>query len=500
MKIELGQHQRALKPDNLLIFGVLAKKNDFESEEVLKSLNKDFKDNLLKLAKEEGFKGEFGQNLYFSAINKESIQKIGLLGLGESKNISIDQLRKSGAEALKLAEGKKCHKFYYFVPKNLPIPLFDTIQALTEGFLLSSYRFDKYLSKDKPIAYVKEIEILLSESPSKDKKQAINRAQIISNAVFLARDLINEGPMTCNPDKMAKEATVISKETGLLLEILDENKLKKEKMNLLLAVGQASKETSSPKLIRLSYEPKNFKKTIILVGKGVTFDSGGLNIKPAEGMLDMKVDMSGAASVLATMKALANLKPKVKVVGYMPCVENGIGPLAYHQGDLIISKKGLSVEITNTDAEGRLIMADTFTLAIKKDKPQILIDIATLTGACMIALGRNTAGIFSNDYDLCKDLINLGKAQGEAFWQLPLSEDLQENLKSTQADIKNSGDRYGGAITAALFLKAFVEDGISWAHLDIAGPATNTKNTGYQTVGGAGFGIRTLVDYIMGLN
>jgi leucyl aminopeptidase len=250
----------------------------------------------------------------------------------------------------------------------------------------------------------------------------------------------------------------------------------------------------------MAYRPKKKAKHHIgLVGKGVTFDSGGLDIKPAEGMLDMKVDMSGAAAVLGTMLTIAKLKPDVAVTGYMPCVENGISAESYHPGDVIKSRKGLTVEIFNTDAEGRLILADALDYAQTRDKPDTIIDLATLTGAVIVALGPYTAGLMSNNDKLAEQLREIGTKAGEDFWRLPLNDELFEALKSPIADMKNAGSRMGGSITGALFLKKFVDERVHWAHLDIAGPATMEKEHPYLAKGGTGFGVRTLVDYICGI-
>ena len=302
-----------------------------------------------------------------------------------------------------------------------------------------------------------------------------------------------------NPGKFAEIAEQTAKNCGLSISILDEKALKKERMNLMLAVASAASSASPPKLIRLAYKPKKAsKRTIVIIGKGVTFDSGGLDIKTADGMLDMKVDMSGAAAVLGIMRALSQLAPAVNIIGYMGCVENGVGPHAYHPGDIIISRKGLSVEINNTDAEGRLVLADIFSYAQEHDKPDTIIDLATLTGACVIALGPKTAGIFSNDDALSEAIYLHGKNAGESFWRLPILEELKDGLRSPIADMKNCGERQGGSITAAIFLKEFIDDNIKWAHLDIAGPATTNKAHAYNSLGGVGFGVRTIVDYVMG--
>ncbi len=471
----------------------------FEVGEVIKELDKQISGHLVASAADEGFTADEGQIYVTSTLGNAKARSMGILGLGLAHEQGVDLFRRAGGESFNLAQKKRAKKLSLAIPEKTTVPLFDVVQALTEGIQLASYQFDRYQTKDKKISPLKEIEIHLPTSPTMEQKRGISRAEIITKGVFIARDLINEGPFVLNPVKFADHAKKISEDSGLTLEILDEKQLKKEKMALMLAVARAALEACPPRLIKLHYKPKKpSKRKVVLVGKGVTFDSGGLDLKPADGMLDMKVDMSGAAAVLGTMYAIGRLLPRVEVLGYMACVENGVGPHAYHPGDILISRKGTTVEINNTDAEGRLVLADTFTYAIDHDKPDTIIDIATLTGACMVALGAKTAGIFANDDALFEAISNSGKHVGEAYWRLPLNPALKEALKSPLADMKNCGDRYGGAITAALFLEHFVDKGIKWAHLDIAGPATNNKPHAYLGMGGVGFGVRTLVDYIMG--
>ena len=339
------------------------------------------------------------------------------------------------------------------------------------------------------------VELLQQSAPL--AKAAVTRGQAIAEGVALARDLVNECPSALTPAQFATEARKVGRQSNLTVSVLDEKGLAKERMGMMLAVARAATPYTPPRLVKLSYTPKKkAKKHVCLVGKGLTFDSGGLDIKPAAGMLDMKVDMSGAAAVLGAMSAIGKLRPDVKVTAYLGCVENGIGGNAYHPGDVLTSRKGLTVEVNNTDAEGRLVLADCIDYALSKDKPDVLIDLATLTGACMVALGPTTAGLFTDDDDLAADLRNAGIRAGEDFWRLPLNDDLMGQLKSQIADCRNTGERMGGAITAALFLKQFVDDRATWAHLDIAGPATSDKEEGYKARGGAGFGVRTLVGFI----
>jgi leucyl aminopeptidase len=513
MKIFLPKPAKATTESDLLIAGAFKTKPDdkkasakakpknsvFEACKTIKELDTQIAGYLISSACEEGFKADEGQVFSTSSLGKSKAKAIALLGLGDHHTQSVDLFRRSGGEAYKLAQKKRAKKLSYVIPEKTTVPLFDVVQALAEGIRLASYTFNRYHTKDKKENYVKEIEIHLPEDPTAEQKLALTRAHEIAESVCLARDLINEGPMELNPEAFAKHAAEVAKECDLEIDILDEKKLKKEKMNLMLAVGSAAQNISPPRLIRLHYKPKKpSKRVIALVGKGVTFDSGGLDIKPADGMLDMKVDMSGAAAVLGAMRAIAKLEANIEVVGYMGCVENGVGPHAYHPGDILVSRKGTTVEIGNTDAEGRLVLADCMDYAQERDKPDTIIDVATLTGACMVALGTKTAGIFSNDDALCDAICQSGKAVGESYWRLPLLPELKDAIKSPVADIKNIGERWGGSITAALFLEEFVKGGVKWAHLDIAGPATNSKAHPYLSNGGSGFAVRTLVDYLMG--
>lgn len=509
MKITLPKTNKAALENDLLILGIFKAKTDekkatlkgvlFEDKPI-KELDKVLAGFLVDAAHHEGFAADDGQNFITATLGQAKAHSIALLGLGKEADQTVDLFRRFGGEAFKIAQKKRAKKVSLMLPKGVSVPLFDVVKAITEGLHLAHYRFDRYLTRDKKDHYIKEIEFLLPEQPSAEHKTALGQGEAIAAAVCRARDLINEGPMVMNPAQFADVAEKVAQESGLKVDILDEKKLRKENMNLMLAVGSASQSVAAPRLIRLHYQPKkNSKIKVVLAGKGVTFDSGGLDIKPADGMLDMKVDMSGAAAVLGCMQAIAYLEPKVEVFGYMACVENGVGPHAYHPGDIITSRKGITVEINNTDAEGRLVLADAINYATEHDKPDVIIDIATLTGACMVALGVKTAGLFANDDELAHALKQSGKTVGEDFWRLPINNALKEVLKSPIADIKNCGDRYGGSITATLFLSEFIEKGIKWAHLDIAGPATNNKPHAYLPTGGVGFGVRTLVDYLMSL-
>ncbi len=501
MKFTLAKVKTVSESDLLLVctFKAKAKKNakPFDCKAVLE-LDKELSGQLTAQAQNEGFVADEGSSFSTFTFGKKG-RSISLLGLGETSAQSVDLFRKAGGEAFKIANKKQAKKLSLVISEKTTIALFDVVQALTEGMILASYRFDKYRTKDPKETYLKEVEFHLPEAPTAELKQAITHAEEIAHGVCLARDLINDGPTELNPQKFTEHALKAAKDAGLNIEVLDEKKLLKERMGLMLAVARAAQSFAPPRLIRIHYKPKKASaKKVVIVGKGVTFDCGGLDIKTADGMLDMKVDMSGAACILGTMHAVAKLKPDVEVIGYMAMVENGIGPAAYHPGDIIVSRKGTTVEISNTDAEGRLILADAIDYATEREKPDTIIDVATLTGACMVALGPKTAGIFSNDDALCESICRSGEAVGEAYWRMPLTLSLRDNLKSPVADMRNCGDRLGGAITAALFIEEFIAKDIKWAHLDIAGPATNSKSHPYLSIGGVGFGIRTLVDHLMG--
>ena len=323
----------------------------------------------------------------------------------------------------------------------------------------------------------------------------VTKAQAAAHAVNLARDLVNSPPAECTPRYLAQVAQGIANDNGLSCVVFDEARIMAEKMNLLAAVGNGSSEP--PRFIHLTYRPAGADAStpqVALVGKGLTYDAGGYNIKPTGSLEDMKVDMSGAAAVLGAMKAINAYAPKVVVHGIIPSAENLVSGNAYKPGDIIRSHNGKTVEIMNTDAEGRLILADALSYA-EKLGCQKIVDLATLTGACMVALGPHTAGLFANDAEWRKAIEAAAERGGEDLWALPLSKKLRGMLKSPIADMKNIGERWGGAITGALFLQEFIGKA-TWAHLDIAGPASSDKPEPGTPRGGTGYGVMTLLELI----
>ena len=372
----------------------------------------------------------------------------------------------------------------------------DAVQATAEGLGLGAYRFDRLKTKTKPkdAGELKRVLVLGDRGwASAEMKRAVNRAGVLVDAVAWARDLVNLPAGDLPPAAIARAAQAMAKETGLTCKVWNETQLKAKGFGGILGVGQGS--VNPPRLIELTYTGAGKATPIALTGKGIAFDSGGLSLKDAAGMETMKDDMGGAASILATMRAIALLKPKVNVIAAIPCAENMPSGSAQKPGDVIRHYGGITSEVLNTDAEGRLVLADALALLAER-KPQLIVDTATLTGACMIALGPDVAGAMGNDDDLAHEVIDAGAAVGEPIWQLPLFRDYRALIDSNVADVKNIGKRYGGAITAALFLAEFVGD-TPWVHLDIAGPAFSENGNDLGPKGGTGVPVRTLVRFLL---
>lgn len=422
-----------------------------------------------------------------------------LLGLGEQENITSEKLRRSYASAVKAALKLKAKSVNILVPELKFLPDEELLRGVAEGVFLTNYVFDKL----KVDSIKKEPTVLLKEccwiTPSKKAIAIIDRAYVICESVKSARDLVNDNADDISPQFFADFASNMSKrERAIKVTLLDKKKLEKEKMGLLLAVSRGS--SCDPYLILAEYQgnPKS-KEKILLVGKGVTYDTGGLNLKPTGSMETMKCDMGGAAAVLSTIECAAKLKLKVNLVAAVPVTENSIGSKSYKPGDVYRSYAGKSVEIGNTDAEGRLILADAMAYGIDKFKPTQVIDIATLTGAIEIALGNECSGLFSNNDAIADGLIRAGSATFERVWRMPLHEEYRDLLRSDIADIKNHGGRAGGAITAAHFLHDFVGK-TPWAHLDIAGTAYLNDAKRYHPRYGTGVGVRLLLEYLDGVS
>ena len=370
------------------------------------------------------------------------------------------------------------------------------IGKAVEGALLGAYTFDRYKTEKAEFHKV-EVTIAALKSHDQQNRHYLQRYTAVSDAVNEARDMINEPGSVATPEYLAEAARKIAKESDLDLKVWDEKKLQKEGYNGLLQVGRGS--SHPPRLIRLAYRARKAKAHVAFVGKGVTFDSGGISLKPAEKMFEMKGDMSGGAAVLYALKAIGKLKPDVNVTGIVPTAENFPDANAQRPGDIFYAKNGKSIMVDNTDAEGRLILTDGLYLAGQEEATHIL-DIATLTGACVRALGLSVAGIMGNAPKLIQAVIRSGQNQGELFWELPLPAEYKDLLKTPYADLNNIGGPVAGALTAGLFLQEFVPEGAPWAHLDIAGPFIREKEWKYYEAGAIGFGLKTLVDLAQRFN
>jgi leucyl aminopeptidase len=378
------------------------------------------------------------------------------------------------------------------------------VQMAAEGVELGTYKFSRYLTngEHKRVLSLKSFGLVVETKGKKPTaaqtrafQGAVSRGQTIAAAVNHARDLINEPAAVITPSALANVAqTIAKKHKGTLtVSVLDVKKCAELGMGMFLAVGQGSDQ--EPRFIHMIYKPaKKPKKRVCFIGKGVTFDSGGYSLKPSQAMEDMKVDMSGAAAVISAMDAIATLGSDLEVHAVAACCENLVSGRAYKLGDVLKSMDGTTVEINNTDAEGRLTLGDAITYARDKIKPDEMFDFATLTGACVVALGPYTAGVMSDHEPLVKSWLSVAERTGEDMWRLPLNSRLREQLKSPIADMRNTGDRFGGAITAGLFLKTFAKD-TPWVHVDIAGPASVSSTRPSQPKGGTGFGVSSIVEY-----
>jgi leucyl aminopeptidase len=419
------------------------------------------------------------------------------IGLGKEKEIDGESIRNSSAKATDICKEKKIKKINLLINSIDKFPEADMIQFITEGISLSNYSFDRYKSNKDGKKTLLETITVSSDIPNLSKKLK-DQNRIMENTL-LCRDLINEITEITTPNFLAKKSNQLAKLDGVTTEIFGKSELKKLKMGLLLAVNKGSKV--DPKLIVIKYtgNPKS-KKYISLVGKGITFDSGGLNLKPTGSIETMKLDMAGAASVFYTIKTAAELKLKNNIYAIIPTTDNMLSNDAYRPGDIFTAYNGKTVEIGNTDAEGRLILADALAYTEKNHKPEYIIDLATLTGATLVALGETIAAYFTDDDILSQKLFTASESTGDKIWKLPLYSEFNENMESEIADLNNSASgRSAGTINGAIFLKNFIEK-TKWAHIDIAGTSWYSKNRGYRPKNATGYGVRLLIELIKSLN
>jgi len=448
---------------------------------------------IAQLIKKGDIKGKLNEITLIHSPGRLPADRVAVSGLGKKRELNTNKLRGAFGETCRYLRGKGVATIASGI-QGTGIKTEDAVQAMTEGAVLGLYAFRKHITKkENGFGEIKQITIVGGEK--RRVERAIRQGKIMAGAANLARDMVNEPSNFLTPTDMAEQAKKLAKEYGLKVEILEKEKIKELGMGGLMGVSQGSQQP--PKFIVLSYKGRQSKAPdLALVGKGITFDSGGISIKPSEGMADMKDDMAGGASVIAALAALAQLKPAINVTALVPATENLPSGTAIKPGDIITTMNGKTIEVLNTDAEGRLILADALCYANKLGAKAI-IDVATLTGACQIALGKITSGLFTNNQPLLDKVIAAAKEVGEPAWQLPLFDEYKEFIKSDIADIKNIGNRYGGAITAAKFLEEFV-DKTPWVHLDLTGPITD-KDKGYFVKGATGGPVRTLVSVVLGM-
>ncbi len=457
----------------------------------LATLDEKFAGILKELITEEEFKGKAGSSIVSRLGGNSPVRKVILVGLGKKEAWKLDTLRRSTAVVARAGKKQKSKTLGI----SLPIwndDLAKTAQAMTEGVQLALYQDNRFKSEPEDKGpQVEQVDLLGLDG----QEFAINRANQICSGVILARQLVAAPPNSVTPITMAETAEAIATEHGLQLEILEREDCEKLGMGAFLGVAQAS--DLPPKFIHLTYKPEGTpKRKLAIIGKGLTFDSGGLNIKGAgSGIETMKVDMGGAAATLGAAKAIGQLQPDVEVHFISAVTENMISGHAMRPGDILTASNGKTIEVNNTDAEGRLTLADALVYTEKLGVDAI-VDLATLTGACVVALGDDIAGLFSPDDALSAQLEKASETSGEKIWRMPMEEKYFEGMKSGIADMKNTGPRSGGSITASLFLKQFVKE-TPWAHLDIAGTVWADKENGYNSPGATGFGVRTLVDWVL---
>jgi len=477
MKVEITREPKLSKIDHL--FALVA-----ESPRAAGG----YPDPVRKAIDDAGFSGRSDESITLLAGEP---RKITLIGVGKSDAVNIRTIRQALYAIAKTAKKHRDTKIAVVAP-------FDGVSTRTVADYLaaSDYKYDAYITVKKDEKRQPIHATLLTNDDAKTAKQIEKEAGAIADGIRTVRDLGNGPGNLVTPTRLAQRAEEVAKEIGVKCTVYDKKAIERMKMGGLLAVNRGSHE--EPRFVVLEYSPRRAKQHVALVGKGITFDSGGISIKPADRMEEMKFDMCGAAAVIGTVEAAAKLGLPVKVTGIFASTENLPGGGAYKPGDIITMMSGKTVEIVNTDAEGRMILGDALHYASNL-KPDHLIDYATLTGACVVALGSEAAGLFSNNDELARKLIECGERVGDRVWRLPEWDDYKELIRSEWADMKNSGGRWGGAITAALFLKEFVNCP-SWAHLDIAGTAYMEHETSREARGATGAGVRVTLEFLESLS
>ncbi|MGB2697272.1 MAG: leucyl aminopeptidase [Candidatus Zixiibacteriota bacterium] len=495
MKVSVKKGRLVEIADHAICFGVFQDQKKLSGE--LKELDSMLSGSISDILEAGDFSGKLNQITLIYPKAKINSKRVILVGLGKKEKFDTDKIRQAAGTLCKKARELKIKSFSSEVygGKQRKFSLQDSSQALVEGALLANYQLADYKTVDREDLFeVEEFTIVDGDRVNMPKIQrGAKWGEVFSWGTNLARDLINHPANVINPTKLAQLAVNLSKEHKFKCNVLSLAEIKKLKMGALLGVAQGSNQP--PKFIILEHVPKRKRGgTVVLVGKGITFDSGGISLKPSMKMEEMKADMSGAAAVLAAVSGAARLNIPVHLVGLIPSTENLPSGTAQRPGDILTSYSGKTIEVINTDAEGRLILADALAYA-NKFEPQAVVDIATLTGACIVALGHVGAGMMGNNGNLKRKIMSASQKTGEKLWELPLWEEYDEQIKSDLADVKNTGGRPAGTITAAMFLKKFVGE-YPWVHLDIAGMDLEEKGKPYIPKGAVGFGVRLFLQFL----
>ncbi|HVY29912.1 MAG TPA: leucyl aminopeptidase [Polyangiaceae bacterium] len=469
-----------------LIVGVFA--NQVADSDALLGLEDALGGGLLSHLKASEFEGKLEQQIDVPTFGRVKSRRLLVVGLGPKAEVDAGRVRSVLAGAVRTALSSSTKTIALVLPEPLP-----ALRVVGEAAVLGAYRFSRYFTGErKPKAELSKISVVVSGKVTSEQKKQLDLGVAVGQAICIARDAVNEPPNELYPETLAHVAQRIAKENGFKVKVLDKKGILAAGMHLHYAVGQGS--TNEPRFIHLSYVPKKKKKKVVFVGKGLTFDSGGLCIKPAAGMGEMKSDMAGAAAVLGLMAAVGATKPDIELHVIVGAAENMPDGAAYRPADIFPSLDGKTVEIVNTDAEGRLVLADALAYAVKL-KPDVIVDAATLTGAALVALGKTCSAYYATDEKLATTLEAAAREAGELFWRMPLLDELAEQLKSDVADLKHTGDRWGGSITAALFLREFVGK-VPWVHCDIAGPVLAERARGAYPKGGTGHAVLTFLHFV----
>jgi leucyl aminopeptidase len=486
-----------------LVIGVSYKKVGQQSKALLlaekaKEVNS-LLSGLLQTMYDDGeFKADLGEMITLHPMGKLAARRIVVMGLGIQEKMNTHSIRRASAIASRHLQQTGAHQISLALhSEEWNIDLNNSVRAEVEGALLGLYTFKKYklANSNGNGEGITRINLLANNASKTMLGQAVDEGIALAEATNYARDLVNEPPNVLTPSELANRACAMAKQYGLECQVMDRPEMQEMGMGGLLGVSQGSAEP--PKFIILRYHgaPGSENQGIALVGKGITFDTGGISLKSPEGMHQMKGDMAGAAAVIGAMHAIAALKPVINVTALVPTTENMPSGTAYRPGDILRIMNGKTIEIVNTDAEGRLVLADALSYAVKNGLSPI-IDVATLTGGIVVALGSVMSGMFSNDGKLCNDIIAAGQIEGEKFWPMPLDDEYKEAIQSDIADIKQTGGKYASAVTAAKILEQFVGDS-RWAHLDIAGTDFIDTKKPYQEHGATGVAVRTLAEFVL---